>query len=98
MIRENIRAILNFIHPDKNPDAPAHISKYCPLIAFVKGILVNDVNLQVYKCCDMGGITRCQEGLCACRRCDPFLIDLWDWETRVYGGVAKYTGGSTMNL
>ena len=78
-VKENIKTILNIIHPDKNPAAPAHVSKYCPLLAFVKSTLVNEVNLQVYRCCDMDGITRRQEGLCSCRKCDPFLIDLWGW-------------------
>ena len=76
IIQENIKCLLQQLHPDKNPSVPSSVSQYVPLVTMAKTILLNKNLLPTYRCCGMFGVTRQQNGLRTCRKCDPFLRKL----------------------
>ena len=78
LISENVKCLLQILHPDKNPQAPPTVTQYIPLISFAKTILLDKSFSPVYRCCGLDGIVRRQHKLCTCRRCDPFLQTLND--------------------
>ena len=78
LISENVKCLLQILHPDKNPQAPPTASQYIPLISFAKTILLDKSLSPVYRCCGLDGIARRQHKLRTCRRCDPFLQTLND--------------------
>ena len=65
--------VKSLLHPDKNPSAPQALSKDMPLVTQTKRILLNNEMLEVYRCCDLAGVHRREQGLRTCRRCDPLL-------------------------
>ena len=77
-IQENIKSLLQQLHPDKNPSIPSSLSKYVPLVTLAKTVLLNSNLLPIYRCCDMFGVTRQQNGLRTSRKSDPFLRKLDD--------------------
>ena len=76
VLQENIRVLLDTLHPDKNQAVSAAASKFIPLIKKAKRIL-SDSNLKrIYLCCGMSGVRRSDMGLRTCHHCDPFLRTL----------------------
>ena len=41
IIQENIKCLLQQLHPDKNPSVPSSVSQYVPLVNLAKTILLN---------------------------------------------------------
>ena len=78
IIQENIKCILQQLHPDKKPCVPSSVSQYVPLVTLPKKILLNKNLLPTYGRCGRFGVTRQQNGLRICRKCDPFLQKLDD--------------------
>ena len=78
IIQENIKCLLQQLHPDKNPSVPSSVSKYVPLVTVAKSVLLNTNLLPIYRCCGMFGVNRQQNGLRTCRKCYPFLEKLVD--------------------
>ena len=81
LISENVKCLLQILHPDKTPQAPPTASQYIPLVSFAKTILLDKDLSPVYRCCGLDGIARRQHKLRTCHRCDPFsqtLNDLMD--------------------
>ena len=78
LISENVKCLLQILHPDKNPQAPPTASQYIPLISFAKTILLDKSLSTVYRCCGLDGIARRQHKRRTFRRCDPFLQTLRD--------------------
>ena len=77
-IQENIRCLLQLLHPDKNPSAPPTASQFVPIVSYIKTILLDPALLPVYKCCDFFGVVRRHRGYRSCKKCDPFLQSLDD--------------------
>ena len=40
-IQENIRCLLQLLHPDKNPSAPPTASQFVPTVSYIKTILLD---------------------------------------------------------
>ena len=78
IISENVKCLLQILHPDKNPQAPPTASQYIPLVSFAKTILLDKSLSPIYRCCGLDGVARRQHKLRTCRRCDPFLQTLND--------------------
>ena len=81
LISENVKCLLQILHPDKTPQVPPTASQYIPLVSFAKTILLDKSLSPVYRCCGLDGIARRQHKLRTCCRCDPFLqtlVDLMD--------------------
>lgn len=78
LIQENVRCLLQTLHPDKNAAVPAPISRFIPTVKEAKRILLNAELRAVYQCCGLIGIERNQSGLRTCRHCDKFLQSLND--------------------
>ena len=78
IIQENIKCLLQQLHPDKSPSVPSSVSKYVPLVTLAKIVLLNTNLLPIYRCCGMFGVNRQQNGLQTCRKCYPFLQKLDD--------------------
>ena len=76
--QENIRCLLQLLHPDKNPSAPPTASHFVPIVSYIKTIFLDPALLPVYKCCDFFGVVRRQKGYISCKKCDPFLQSLDD--------------------
>ena len=72
-MNDHVKSLLHLLHPDKNPFAPQALSKDMPLVTQTKRILLNNELLEVYRCCDLAGVHRHEQGLRTCRRCDPLL-------------------------
>ena len=78
VIQENIRCLLQLLHPDKNPSVPPLASQFVPIISYLKTILLDPALLPVKNCCDFLGVVRHQRGYRSCKKCDPFLQSLDD--------------------
>ena len=78
IIQENIRCLLQLLHPDKKPSVPRLASQFLPIVSYTKTILLDPALLPVYKCCDFFGFARRQRGYRLCKKCDPFLQSLED--------------------
>ena len=78
LISENVKCLLQIVHPDKTPQVPPTFSQYIPLVSFAKTILLDKSLSSVYRCCGLDGIARRQHKHRTCRRCDPFLQTLND--------------------
>ena len=72
-IQENIRCLLQLLHPDKTPSVPYPASYFVPIVSYSKTISLDPVLLPVNKCCDFFGVVRRQRGYRSCKKCDPFL-------------------------
>ena len=73
VIQENIRCLLQLLHPDKTPSVPPYASQFIPIVSNLKTIRLDPGLLPVYKCCDFFGGVRRQRGYRSCKKCDPFL-------------------------
>ena len=78
LISENIKCLLQILHPDKTPQVAFTASQYIPLVSFAKTILLDKNLSPVYRCCGLDGIARRQHKLRTCCRCDPFLQTIDD--------------------
>ena len=76
--QENIRCLLQLLHPHKNPSAPPTASQFVPIVSYIKLIFLDPALLPVYKCCDFFGVVRREGGHRSCKKCDPFLQSLDD--------------------
>ena len=77
-IQENIRCLLQLLHPDKNHSAPPTASQFVPIVSYKKTILLDPALLPVYQCCDFFGVFRRQKSYRSCKKCDPFKQSLED--------------------
>ena len=78
VIQENIRCLLQLLHPDKNPSVPPLASQFVPIISCLETILLAPALLPVNKYCDFIGVVPRQKSYRSCKKCDPFLQSLDD--------------------
>ena len=71
VIQENIRCLLQLLHPDKNPSVPPVASQFVPIVSYIKTILLDPALLPVYQCCDFFGVARRQRGYRSCKKMRP---------------------------
>ena len=90
IIQENIRCLLQLLHPDKNPSVPPVASQFVPIVSYTKTILLDSALLPVYKCCDFFGVVRRQRGYRSCKKCDPFPQSLDDLMDLYYSFIILY--------
>ena len=57
MLQDNIRCLLQQLHPDKNLFIPPTTSQYMPLVTTAKSFLNKNLR-PIYPCCGLPGVTR----------------------------------------
>ena len=58
VLPENIRCLLQLLHPDKTPSVLPFASQLFPIVSYLKTNLLDPVLLPVYKCCNFFGVVR----------------------------------------
>ena len=98
IIQENIRCLLQLLHPDKNPTDSPTANQFVPIVPYISTIILDPALLPVYNCCDFFDVFRRQRGYRSCKKCDPFLQSLEDLLDLHYSFIILYIVIFTVRL